>query len=196
MSRLKELPLEHLDPSQRALFEAITGGKRSTLAGGKGHSASGGGMRGPFNALLRAPHVGNPAQRLGEVLRFEGLLPDRQREIAILCVAARWRADYEWWSHARIARECGVEDAVIEAIRRRDEPAIAVPAERLVHDFSRRLLDTHRVPDALYEETLAAVGEAALVELVVLLGYYSLVSMILVGFEVPLPKGEASPFGD
>jgi hypothetical protein len=43
---------------------------------------------------------------------------------------------------------------------------------------------------------VAALGEAAVVELGVLLGYYSLISMLLVSFEVPLPDGEASPFGD
>jgi 4-carboxymuconolactone decarboxylase len=114
----------------------------------------------------------------------------------VLCVAAHWRAVYEWWAHARIARECGVPDTVIEAIRRREQPPLDEPDERLVHAFSRALLDERRVSDALYRETLDALGEATLVELVVLLGYYSLISMILAGFEVPVPDGEAPHFGD
>lgn len=195
MTRLEELTADRLSPAQRALRDAITGGRRSDGKGSGAYLTPGGGMKGPFNALLHAPHLGDPAQRLGERLRFEGVLPPRAREIAVLCVAAQWRADYEWWSHARIAAECGVEDEVIDAIRRRDPPTLTDPAERLVHDFSRALLDQRRVPDALYDETAAALGEEALVELVILLGYYSLVSMLLVAFEVPIPDGEPPPFG-
>lgn len=195
MSRLPELDVAHLDDAQRALFDAITGGRRAARSAPGAYLTGTGGLRGPFNALLHAPHVGDPAQRLGERLRFDGVLPARQREIAILCVAAHWRADYEWWAHARIAAECGVPDPVIEAIGRRDEPPLDDAAERLVHAFSRSLLESRGVPDALYGETLAALGERAIVELVVLLGYYTLVSMVLVGFSVPVPDGETPPVG-
>ncbi|NIU78057.1 MAG: carboxymuconolactone decarboxylase family protein [Gammaproteobacteria bacterium] len=195
MSRLSELDVAHLDDGQRALFEAITGGRRADRAGPDAYLTKGGGLRGPFNALLHAPHVGDPAQRLGERLRFDGVLPARQREIAVLCVAALWQADYEWWAHARIASGCGLPEPVIEAIGRREEPPLDDQTERLVHAFSRSLLDARRVPETLYREVLAALGEKAIVELVVLLGYYSLVSMILVGFRVPVPEGETPPFG-
>ena len=196
MSRLPELPRDTLGAAESALFDAITGGKRSAGKGSSAYITPTGGLRGPFNALLYAPHVGDLAQRLGERLRFDGILSARQREIGVLCVAASWRADYEWWAHARIAGECGVSDAVIDAIRQRAQPPLDATDERLVHDYSRALLDEHQVSDALHGATVAALGEAALVELVVLLGYYSLISMVLVGFEVPIPAGEAPPFGD
>jgi len=196
MSRLPELARDRLGEAERALFDAITGGKRTAAGGAATYITKGGGLRGPFNALLHAPHVGDEVQRLGERLRFEGLLPPRQREIAVLCVAAHWRADYEWWAHARIARECGVPDDVIEAIRMRAQPHLDDADERVVHDCAHALLDEQRIPDPLYEQAVARIGETALVELVVLLGYYSLISMILVGFQIPVPEGETSPFGD
>lgn len=196
MNRLRELQRDHLSTAERTLFDSITGGKRSGGDGKSAHITPSGGLRGPFNALLHAPHVGDATQRLGEILRFGGVLSPRQREIGVLCVAARWRCDYEWWAHARIARECGVADAVIDAIHRRGQPPLDEPGERLVHDFARVLLDEQQVPDALYRDTATALGDAALVELVVLLGYYSLISMVLVSFEVPLPDGETPPFGD
>lgn len=194
MSRLPERALDRLNAAERALFETITAGKRSAARGGKPFVTAGGGLPGPFNALLYAPHVGDAAQRLGERLRFEGNLPPRQREIAVLCVAAHWRARYEWWAHARIARECGVPDAVIDAIGRRERPPLSDPAEILVHDYSRALLEQRQISDDLYRDGAAALGETSLVELVVLLGYYSLVSMLLVSFEIPIPDGESTPF--
>jgi 4-carboxymuconolactone decarboxylase len=196
MSRLRERQRDELDEIERALFDAIAGGKRGARQGSSAMLTPGGGLRGPFNALLYAPHVGDPAQRLGERLRFEGQLPDRQREIAVLCVAACWRAEFEWWAHARIARECGVSEAIIEAIRKRDVPPLDDPGERLVHDYARALLDEKRVTDGLYRDAVAALGEPAVVELVLLLGYYSLVSMLLVSFHVPLPDGESPVFSE
>ena len=196
MSRLPELEGEHLSAIQRALFDAITGGKRNTGPGPSPTITPRGGLRGPFNALLYAPHVGDPVQRLGEHLRFDGILSARQREIGVLCVAARWRAGYEWWAHARIARECGVSDAVIEAIRQRARPPLDQPDELLVHDYSRALLDQQQVADKLYRHAVAALGEEALVELVILLGYYSLISMVLVSFDVAVPDGEVPPFDE
>jgi 4-carboxymuconolactone decarboxylase len=196
MSRLPELEGAHLSASQRSLFDAITGGKRRTGPGRLPFVTPQGGLRGPFNALLHAPHVGDPVQRLGERLRFDGILSPRQREIGVLCVASRWRAGYEWWAHARIASDCGLSDAVIEAIRQRAQPPLDQADELLVHDYSRALLDEQQVPDKLYQNTVTALGEEALVELVVLLGYYSLISMVLVSFDVPIPDGEVPPFDD
>ena len=196
MSRLPELEGERLNASQRSLFDAITGGKRSTGPGRLPFITPRGGLRGPFNALLHAPQVGDPVQRLGERLRFDGILSARQREIGVLCVASHWRAGYEWWAHARIASECGLSDAIIEAIRQRARPPLDQPDELLVHDYSRALLDDHLVPDKLYQDTVAALGEEALVELVVLLGYYSLISMILVSFDVTIPDGDVPPFDE
>ena len=196
MSRLSELEGERLSTAQRALFDTITSGRRNIGPGPSPTITPRGCLRGPFNALLYAPHAGDSVQRLGERLRFDGVLSPRQREIGVLCVAARWRAEYEWWAHARIARECGVSDAVIEAIRQRVRPPLDQPDELLVHDYSRALLDEQQVPDALYRDAVAALGEEALVELVILLVYYSLISMLLVSFEVAVPDGEVPPFDE
>lgn len=196
MSRLPELAPDRFGEAERALFEAITSGRRTASGGASTYITDGGGLRGPFNALLHAPHVGDAVQRLGERLRFEGVLPPRQREIAILCVAAHWRASYEWWAHSRIARDCGVEEPIIEAIRKRERPALDDADEDVVHACVRALLDDRRIADALYDEAVERIGETALVELVVLVGYYSLISMILVSFQVSIPEGETPPFDD
>jgi 4-carboxymuconolactone decarboxylase len=41
---------------------------------------------------------------------------------------------------------------------------------------------------------VAVLGETAVVELVGILGYYTLISMTINAFEVPLPDGVADPF--
>jgi 4-carboxymuconolactone decarboxylase len=42
---------------------------------------------GPFNVLLRSPEMGNRAQKLGEYLRFQNLVPRPLNEMAILMTA-------------------------------------------------------------------------------------------------------------
>ncbi len=47
----------------------------------------------------------------------------------------------------------------------------------------------HAVPDAVYRDAVAALGERQVVELIGVLGYYALVAMTLAGFELGLPNG-------
>ena len=194
MSRLPVIKVDDFNSEQRAMFDAITTGKRATSAGPSAFLTPEGGMRGPFHPLLYAPLMGNVVQRLGECIRYEGALSDRQREIAILVSAARWRADYEWWAHARIARQCGVSDAIIDAICARHQPEFENAAEAIVHDVARSALDHGSVPNLLYERAVDALGAERVVEIVILVGYYTLISLTLNVFEVPLPAGESSPF--
>ena len=54
---------------------------------------------------------------------------------------------------------------------------------------ARALHQNHRVDDATYAEAVKQLGQRGVVELVGLLGYYTLISMILNVFEVPVPGG-------
>ncbi len=194
MGRLKALAPSKLDSEQRALFDAITTGKRSRGRPLEDFLLDGGGLRGPFNAWLHAPNIGQPAQRLGEAIRYECRLPPKMRELAILTVAARWRADYEWWAHSRIARAVGLGDETITALKDGVLPSASAAEEIAVHRFAIELMANHQVSDETYREVVALLGDSGTVELVSLLGYYTLVSMLLNAFKVPMPAGETPPF--
>lgn len=194
MGRLKPLSKNALNDEQRLLLSAITGGKRSSHRAPGSFFLEDGGLRGPFNAWLHAPAVGHPAQRLGEAVRFETGLDPALRELAILTVAATWRADYEWWAHRTIALEAGLPEATVEAIKQGELPDSAAPAARVVYDFSKELLGRHRVDEHTYRLAADALGDRGVVELVAVLGYYTLVSMTLNAFEVGMPKGATRPF--
>jgi 4-carboxymuconolactone decarboxylase len=113
-------------------------------------------------------------------------------------VAAHWRAEFEWWAHARMAREHGVDDPIVEAIRRGDTPSFAAEDEAVVYTFARRLVVNGGVDEATFTSAVELLGRQAVVELVSLCGYYTLVSFTLNAFAVPLPPGAAPawPAGD
>ena len=195
MSRLSAVRPEDATSAQRQVIDEIAGGDR-----GRGRSLESmlderGGLAGPFNAWVHRPDLGIVIQRLGERLRYRGSLPGAAREIAILAVGAKWMAEYEWWAHARIGRREGVSDQTIDAIHRGVRPTLSDPLESAVYDFTAALLECGRVEPAAYDAARARIGDSGLVELVTLVGYYTLVSFTLNAFEVPLPAGEAYAFG-
>ena len=194
MSRISYITPDSFIEAQEHLFKSITGGKRGEGRTPEDLLNSEGGMSGPFNAWLRSPVLGEAAQRLGETVRFESALPLQLRELAILVVAAKWKAQYEWWAHEKIARREGLDERIIESVKAKTLPEFSNPTEAVVYNFARELLDEHRVSDQLYSEAAELLGEAEVVELVILLGYYTLVSMTLNVFEVPVPAGEEAPF--
>ncbi|MGB1418604.1 MAG: carboxymuconolactone decarboxylase family protein, partial [Candidatus Puniceispirillaceae bacterium] len=63
------------------------------------------------------------------------------------------------------------------------------PDEELVYSFTRELNLTRSVSDDLYARTVAELGPDATVDLVGILGYYSLISMTIKAFDVSPPDG-------
>ncbi len=196
MSRISYITPENFTQAQQHLFESITDGKRGEGRAPEDLLTAEGGMSGPFNAWLRSPVLGEAAQRLGETVRFESTLPPQLRELAILIVAAKWKAQYEWWAHERIARREGLDERIIESIKAETPPDFSDPTQAVIYKFARELLGKHHVSVHVYNEAVELLGEAGVTELVILLGYYTLVSMTLNVFEVPVPAGESAPFAD
>ncbi|MBB3189771.1 carboxymuconolactone decarboxylase family protein [Halomonas cerina] len=181
-SRLTPLDESRMAPEQRRVLEAILSGPRGNLDG-------------PFLAWIHSPALADHAQRLGAFCRYGTRLETRLTELAILFTASWWQSQAEWQIHEPIAREAGVTEAVIEALRAGQEPAFARDDEALVYRLGQALYTTRRVDAPLYAEAVAAFGEPAVVELVGVLGYYALVAMTLNVFEVrrgtaPLPFAE------
>jgi 4-carboxymuconolactone decarboxylase len=202
VSRIEPLSPERQTPEQRELYEAIRGGRRAEAGAATGRSGSAGGLTdssgalvGPFNAWLLAPELGERIQRLGEAIRFSSSLPRNALEVAILVEAREWRAEFEWWAHVRLARRAGVAPEVIAAIEAGTEPAFTDDGEAIAHRFSGELLTRREVSDETYAAARERLGESGVMELVALLGYYTLVAMTLNVFQVPLPAGQQPSFG-
>ena len=181
MLRIPELSPDHLTPEQREVHDAIVAGPR-------------GKVQGPLQIWLHSPKLAAPAQELGAFCRYRTSLPKRLSELAILVTGAHWKAGFEWFAHAPEAIKAGLDAAAVDAIRGGTSPRFARADEAAVYDFSRELLETHRVSDATYERATAVLGALGVVELVGILGYYGLISMTICAFRVPVPAGEVEPF--
>lgn len=193
MSRLPLLTEDALDAEQKRLHQSITSGARARAPRQFPLTNSDGSLSGPFNALLYNPRLGNAVQELGAMLRFGSNLPGPMREAAILTVAQHWRANYEWFAHALVARKEGIPDTDIAAIKAGKSPAD--PELALVQRFATELIKTGRVGKDTYAKAAGRLSAETLVELVALVGYYGLIAGLLNTFEVEIPEGEEPPFG-
>lgn len=152
-------------------------------------------VRGPFGVLLRAPEICEIFANFVDLSLDEerSRLPLRLKELAIITVARVYGSDYEWFIHAKRAAEFGIDSAAIEDIRCNRVPSFADPDETLVWEVAKELGETRRLGDAAYKRALDRFGEAAMVELATLIGFYHTVSLVLNTFEVEAPEGDPHP---
>jgi 4-carboxymuconolactone decarboxylase len=144
----------------------------------------------PVLAWLHSPELAQRAQRFGEFVRFDTTLPQTLSELAILVTARFWTSHFEWYAHKRLGLKAGLDPKVIDAIAKRRAPVLDDPKAQAVYEFSKALHETHEVPKAIFLKAKEELGEQGVVELVGILGYYTLVSMTLNTFEIGLPEGE------
>lgn len=176
MNRLGAIDPENLSESQRVIYDAIASGPRK-------------GVRGPLAIWLHRPELAQCAQNLGRYCRYDSSIEPRLSELAILMMGRHWLAEYEWAAHKPFALEAGLSIDVIDAIRDGREPDFKHEDEALVYAFIRQLHDQRQVDDSLYQSISKALGETAVVDLVGIAGYYTLISMTIKVFEVPPPVG-------
>jgi len=170
-----------LSAAQRRVADAITQGPRGRLSG-------------PFIALLRSPELCQRTQLLGEYLRYDSGIPPRLRELAILATARHWHQNYEWNSHAAIAERAGLPRALIDALGAGQPPDPLAADEAAVLGFCDELHQKHAVSDATYARAREVLGEAGVIELCGICGYYALLAMVLNVARTPLPAGATAPF--
>ena len=183
MSRLHDLRRDELDAAGQDVWDKVVGTRGQDLVN------SSGALVGPFNAFLHAPEIGRRLASLGAAVRFGTSIERRLTEIAIITVGSRWKAEFEWWAHARMATEHGVKKAVVNAIGTGDDPPFTRDDERVVYTVARELTTDGQLSQVSYDRAHDLLGDAGMVELVSLCGYYTLISYLLNAFAVPIPGG-------
>lgn len=164
--RLPPLAREAMNEAQRAAADELIAGPRKAV-------------KGPFVPLLRSPDLMARLQKVGDYLRFGSVLPPRVSEFATLLVSRQWRQQFEWFIHVPLALEAGTDPDTVTAIREGRMPSTMSDDEALVHRFVSELQQHRGVSDATYANTLARFGEQGVIDLTSLVGYFTMISMVL-----------------
>lgn len=180
-ARIHPLAREEMDAEQQRVFDSIVAGPRK-------------GINGPLAVWLHSATFAERAQALGQYCRYESPLGPRLAELAVLVVACFWRAEYEWYVHKPLAMSAGLSSTIVDDMQAGRAPCFEDDHERIVYDVVSELQSKRRINEPLYEKAKAALGQRGVVDLVGIVGYYTLIAMTVNCFEIPLPDGEPSPW--
>ncbi len=175
--RFRPLTYSELTPAQKTLADNLLSGERA-------------GMNGPFNVMLRSPEMGDLAQKFGAQMRFHSSLPKKLNEMVIILTARSWTSQYEWYAHKRAALMAGLSPAIVDAIANGRKPAGMDADEQIIYSFVTELLNNKGVSDATFKAARDRFTERGVVDMIGVMGYYHLVSMLLNVDRYPLPDGE------
>src|SRR5262245_38204203 len=172
--RMPPIPVDKMTPDQRKAVEEFRAARQAELSG-------------PFIPLLRSPEVMTRTRAMGDYLRYKSVLPSRLSEFVILMTSRHWTQQYEWNAHYPIALSAGLEPDVAKAIAEGRRPERMKEDEEILYDFCMSLQNNQNVDDAIYTRALSKFGEQGVVDTVGIVGYYTLLAMVLNTADTPLP---------
>jgi 4-carboxymuconolactone decarboxylase len=142
-----------------------------------------------FGVLGHHPKLLKRFNLLGGFLLNKGLLPERERELVILRVGWNARAVYEFGQHTVIGRRCGLTDDEIAALTKAAEDHAWGADDRALIALADDLAADDCVSDDTWSALSSRWSDAELVELLVVAGFYRLVSGFLNSAGVQLDEG-------
>ena len=178
--RMPPIPADKLTDAQKKAIEEFKAARSAELSG-------------PFIPLLRSPEVMTRARAMGDYLRYRSVLPPRLSELVILMTSRQWTQNYEWNAHEAIARQQGLSADVIKAISEGRRPERMAEDEAILYTFFDELARNRSVSDATYERAVAKFGEQGVIDTLGIVGYYSLLAMVLNTARTPA-KPMLTPF--
>ena len=187
--RLEPIAPAKLSAEQRSLHESIKANLAAHMHGFVSARADGA-LIGPFAPMLHFPQYGAAAWGVNTALGENSTLPKRAHEVAILVTGARFSSRYELYAHEKIAAGVGLSAAAIATIAAGQRPADLSSVEGVAYDVAAVLTRGSQLPESTYQQALAAFGPKGAAELIYLVGFYCLISVLLNGYDMSVPGSE------
>lgn len=142
---------------------------------------------GPGSITINSPEMAKRRNHLTSYLRYETTFPKRIQELAILVTARAMDCPYIWNAHAPAARQSGLNNALIDAIRDQQPLPSVAPDEAALIAYGQEFFETHTVSSSTFQAAIDQFGAQHLVELTQLMGQYTQTAFFLNAFAVDLP---------
>jgi alkylhydroperoxidase family enzyme len=187
--RLPLIAPADLTPEQKTLYDAMRKGIASNFNAFKVEREDGA-LMGPWNPWLHEPAIGKAIWDLTLAMTAGATLNDDVRQIAILAVGARFGSAYEIYAHIAVAEHEGMKPERLATLVADLKPSDLSPQESIAFDVAYALARGGVLPEPLYRLAVDTFGQHGANELFYLVGLYSLVSVTLNAFNVPVPERE------
>jgi 4-carboxymuconolactone decarboxylase len=128
--------------------------------------------------LARQPDLLSPFLGWAAALALNGVLPKRDHEILALRVAWNCESEFEWVEHAGYARDAGMTDAEIEQVTMPIDEGDWTDAEQALLLAADDLHETNNIRDTIWTVLAGFYEPPALVEILFVVGQYTMLSMV------------------
>jgi len=165
--RYSEIPEGRMTPEQREGYRFLVEGPRGRLPG-------------PYKVWVHNPRLVHAAAPLGQHFTpGQSSLSEREREIAVLVITSRWHSAYPTAAHEKRGREVGLPPAAVDAIVGGLPASFADAREQVVYEVAIALAHGRLLPQGLYDRAVGALGHEGITDMIVLMGYYTAVSLTM-----------------
>jgi 4-carboxymuconolactone decarboxylase len=148
---------------------------------------------GPASVMIHVPKVHKIMNALNHYLRDDSSLPKKVQELAMLLTARACDCAYVWNAHAASARAAGVPDALVDALRERQPLPPLADDERAVVRFATEYYRNHHVSRGAFQDVMEQFGKQGAIELGLILGNYSALTLLINAFDVELAPQRKEP---
>lgn len=171
--RYAEIPVDQMTPEQREGYQFLVDGPRGRLPG-------------PYKVWVNNPKLVHAADPMGQHFTpGSSSLSEREREIAVLVITNQWRSAYPAAAHEKRGKEVALPAAAVEAMAAGLPTGFDDPREQAVYEVAVSLAGNKLISQGLYERAVAALGHEGVTDMIVLMGYYTSVSLTMNFYAVP-----------
>ncbi len=141
---------------------------------------------GPHKIWLANPRLSQAIVPTGAYFQTDSTLTQAEIEIVTNLTTGHWGAPYANYEHEKIGVEQGhLAPETVEALISGHPATLDDPRQQVVYDLASTLLIPRFVPLGLYRRARDLLGDAGIVDVTVLIGWFTAVSMTLAAFDVP-----------
>ena len=171
--RYAEIPVDQMTPEQRDGYRFLIDGPRGRLPG-------------PYKVWVHNPRLVRAAAPLGQHFTpGQSSLSEREREIAVVVITSTWRSAYPNAAHEKRGKEVGLPTATVDAIIAGLPASFPDAREQAVYEVAMALAGGQLVSHGLYDRAVKALGHESVTDMIVLMGYYTAVSLTMNLYAVP-----------
>ena len=165
--RYAEIPVDKMTPEQRDGYRFLVDGPRGRLPG-------------PYKIWVHNPKLIHAAAPLGQHFTpGQSSISEREREIAVVVITSAWHSAYPAAAHERRGKEVGLPAPTVEAMVAGLPVSFPDAREQAVYEMAMALAARRLVPEGLYERAVKVLGHESITDIIVLMGYYTAVSLTM-----------------
>jgi 4-carboxymuconolactone decarboxylase len=171
--RYAEIPVDKMTPEQREGYRFLVDGPRGRLPG-------------PYKIWVHNPKLIHAAGPLGNHFTpGQSSISEREREIAVVVITSAWHSAYPGAAHERRGKEVGLPAPTVEAMVAGLPVSFPDAREQAVYEMAVALANGRPVSQGLYDRAVKVLGHESITDIIVLMGYYTAVSLTMNFYAVP-----------